>query len=542
MKKILLLLFFISAHAASTAQTRQDTVALIEKIFELYKPANPGCQLAVSRNGQVIFSRAWGTADLEHQVPLTTKSVIEAGSVSKQFTAAAILLLEQSGILSLHDDVRKYVPELPDYGTPITLQQLMQHTSGLKDWGSIMALSDWPRSTKTYSNRDVLYILSHQPSLNHRPGDEYLYSNSNYVLLAIITERVSGKSLAEFTRSAIFEPAGMTHTQWRSDLKKVVLNRAVAYGKNEDGYFTDMPNENVYGNGGLLTTAEDLLRWNRYYVTGKLGNPSLLARQLSVKPLNGGQANTYAAGLRVDSLRGWLSITHDGATAGYRSILEYYPELDLSIAWLANTAEFDGMHDGTAELRNLLIEDKSVKRVYQNPEPITLAAEKLKRYTGWYRDILTGNGLLLTVKDNQLTANKGGILTPIAEDEFMQGQARLEVLGGPRKRLRLSGGSRTIVYEAVAPAMENPQVLKEYTGEYYSDQTDARLTVGLSEGRLIIHRYSGADYGLIPTYKDGFAIQNSSVIVHFERNKSGAITMLNFTTARVRNIGFKKIR
>jgi CubicO group peptidase (beta-lactamase class C family) len=197
MKKISFLLAVLSVCIISSAQSWQDTISLIEKAFERYKPGNPGGQLAIARNGQIIFSRSWGMADMEHGAVLTNESVIEAGSVSKQFTAAAILLLEQQGKLSLNDDVRKYVPELPVYESPIILRQMMQHTSGLKDWGSIADISGWSRSTKTYSNDDALYIITRQKTLNYKPGDEYLYSNSNYNLFAIIVERVSGISLAE---------------------------------------------------------------------------------------------------------------------------------------------------------------------------------------------------------------------------------------------------------------------------------------------------------------------------------------------------------
>jgi CubicO group peptidase (beta-lactamase class C family) len=235
MKKIILLLvLFIPM--LTFAQTWDDTVRSIEKILERYKPSNPGAQLAISRNGKVIFSKAWGMADMEHGVALTTTSPTEAGSVSKQFTAAAILLLEQQGKLSLNDDVRKYAPELKDYGTPITLRQMMQHTSGLKDWGAIAAIAGWPRSTKTYDNNDALYIISLQGTLNHKPGAEFLYSNSNYNLFAVIVERVSGMSLADFTKKFIFEPAGMTHTEWRNDFRKIVPNRAIAYSKGPGGY------------------------------------------------------------------------------------------------------------------------------------------------------------------------------------------------------------------------------------------------------------------------------------------------------------------
>ena len=170
MKKQFLLLLFCSVCIAATAQSWQDTISKIEKIFSRYKPDKPGTELAISRNGKIIFSKAWGMADLEHNVPLTTESITEAGSVSKQFTAAAILLLEQQGKLSLDDDVRKYVPELKDYGTTITLRHMMQHKSGLKDWGAIAGIAGWPRSTKTYNNNDALYIISNQKNAKSQTG------------------------------------------------------------------------------------------------------------------------------------------------------------------------------------------------------------------------------------------------------------------------------------------------------------------------------------------------------------------------------------
>lgn len=165
---------------------------------------------------------------MEHNVPLTKQSKIEAGSVSKQFTAAATLLFEQQGKLSLNDDIRKYLPEVPDYGNTITIRHLLNHTSGLKDWGSIAELAGWPRGTKAYINDDALQIISQQKKLNNKPGDEFIYSNSNYNLQAIIVQRVSGMSLADFTKKYIFEPAGMKNTEWRDNYSKVVPNRAIA--------------------------------------------------------------------------------------------------------------------------------------------------------------------------------------------------------------------------------------------------------------------------------------------------------------------------
>lgn len=541
MKKTLLLLLFLSVYVISNAQTWQDTVAMIEKIFERYKSANPGCQVAISRNGQVIFSRAWGMADMEHNVPLTTESIIEAGSVSKQFTAAAILLLEQRAKLSLNDDVRKYIPELPDYGMPITLRQMMQHTSGLKDWGSVMALAGWPRSTKTYNNDDALYVISRQHTLNHKPGDEYLYSNSNYNLFAIIVERVSGKTLDEYTRANIFQPAGMKHTEWRNNFKKIVPNRAIAYGKNFGTYYTEMPNEYVYGNGGLLTTAEDLLLWNNYYLSGKLGDPSLLPKQLSITPLNSGRMNYYGAGLRLDSIRGWQVIIHDGATAGYRATLEQYPALGLSVAWLANTSEFDGMPNGTAELRNLLIKNTAPERPYKKLDTVTVAADKLATYVSWYKDIRTGSGLLVFLKEGKLNLNRGGALIPVSSNEFVIGPSKLEFQTGKTKRLLYKTPSDTIVYEAAGDAIVNQQAFQDYIGEYYSDEAEAKLTVSLKEGRLVFHRDPKTDLLVTPTYKDAFDVVNSSVTLFFERDKRNRVTYLKLTTARARNVAFKKL-
>lgn len=364
MKKLFLIAFVLTS-ISSFAQSWADTVQKIEKLFEQYKDV-PGAQLAISRNGQLIFSKAWGLADLEHDTPLTTRSLTEAGSISKQFTAACILLLEQQGKLSLEDDVRKYIPELPDYGTPIRLRHMMQHTSGLRDWGAVVSLTGWPRSSKAYSNEDALHVISRQKALNNVPGAEYIYSNSNYNLFAIIIQRVSGLSLADFSRKYIFDPAGMKQSQWRDDYRRVVKNRAIAYSPSKNGYYTAMPNENVYGNGGLLTTAEELLQWNQYYLTGRLGSPSLLQKQLHSDLLNSGRKNNYGAGLVLENTNGWTDITHNGATAGYRADLHHFPELGLSIAWLSNNSRSMAVVD---EVINLFVPQKTGTETKATPPP-----------------------------------------------------------------------------------------------------------------------------------------------------------------------------
>jgi CubicO group peptidase (beta-lactamase class C family) len=538
MKKFTLSSVFFAIYLLAAAQRWQDTVLQIEKIFARYKPNNPGTQLAISRNGSVIFSKAWGMADLEHNVPLTTESINEAGSVSKQFTAAAILLLEQQGKLSLDDDVRKYIPELPDYGYKITLWQMMQHKSGLKDWGAVMAIAGWPRSTKTYNNDDALYVISNQKTLNYKPGDEYLYSNSNYNLFAIIVQRISGMSLADFTRKNIFEPAGMKHTQWRDNFKRIVPNRAMAYSKSGQGYQTNMPNENVYGNGGLLTTAEDLLIWCNYYLSGKLGSPSLLERQLTTNPLNSGIMHPYAAGLFIGTFRGWKSIAHDGATASYRANLEAYPELGLSVAWLSNTSEFDNDTNNVAELvADLFIPGKEPENKKETASPFMISKEKLNSYTGWYRNNRSGGGAKLYIQNDKLYGTQVGQLTPVADNVFTTGNNRIEL--NSKGFLFINGAKDSIYFTAVDSAKLDEKAMNEYAGEYYSDAAEAKFYLQIKNGKLVMLQKPKTEFQLTPTYKDGF--ESPAGIVYFEREKNKIIN-LKISVGRARNVEFKKIK
>ncbi|NII24465.1 beta-lactamase family protein [Pseudoflavitalea sp. X16] len=536
MKKLPLLLLMIGNCFVAAAQSWPDTVAAIEKLFSRYTNTTPGAELAISRNGQVIFSKAWGMADLEHNVPLTTTSPTEAGSVSKQFTAAAILLLEQQGKLSLNDDVRKYVPELPDYGKVITLRHAMQHTSGLKDWGSVMDIAGWPRGTRNYTNEYALYVMTLQPTLNNAPGDEYIYSNSNYNLQAIIVQRVSGLSLAAFTQRYIFEPAGMKHTEWRSNYRKVLPNRAIAYSKNGQQYITNMPNESAYGNGGLLTTAEDLLAWNHFYLGGMFGNPSLLPAQTATRPLNNGRPNSYAAGLETDSINRWQAISHTGATAGYRAYLEYFPEAGLSIAWLSNTSAFDSDTLNLSNaVRKLFLRDRST--VVRRHIAVPVAAEKLTAYVGWYRNPRTGAGLKLYVKEGKLsslypTAN----LTAISDKVFMLGNNRLELNNA--SKLLVTAGLDSLYYDQVDSAVINDKVLKSYVGEYYSSEAEATYQIELNAGKLLLKQKPTTVFILNPTYKDGF--DSPFGPLYFIRDPKRDVVEFKISVSRARNVSFKK--
>src|SRR5262245_53640572 len=260
--------------------------ARVDAIFARWTSATPGCAVGVAVNGRPVIGKAYGMADLEHDVRNVPETIFEAGSVSKQFTAAAVLLLARDGKLSLDDAAHKYVPELPDYGAPLTIRHMLTHTSGLRDWGNVAQIAGWPRGTRVHTHDHVLDIVSRQRALNFTPGTRWSYSNTGYNLAAIIVSRVSGMSFADFCRTRIFEPLGMTHTSWRDDYTRVVKNRAIAYARRQDEYYQDMPFENIHGNGGLLTTVGDLLRWNENFTNPKVGDAAFVRQQQEVGRLN----------------------------------------------------------------------------------------------------------------------------------------------------------------------------------------------------------------------------------------------------------------
>ncbi|MBY8825125.1 serine hydrolase domain-containing protein [Sphingomonas colocasiae] len=249
--------------AIAPAQTAPERIARLDAVFARWSgAASPGCAVSVMQDGETRAERVYGAADLDLGVEARIDSIYEAGSASKQFTAAAILLLARDGKLRLDDDVRAYLPELPDYGARITIRHMLHHVSGLRDWGGVSVIGGWPRNSRASTNADVLDILARQTAPNFAPGSHYLYSNSNYNLLAIVVERASGETLAAFAKARIFAPLGMDDTRWRDDHATVVPRRAHAYNREGKAYVVAQTIEDAYGNAGLLTTVRDLQRWN----------------------------------------------------------------------------------------------------------------------------------------------------------------------------------------------------------------------------------------------------------------------------------------
>jgi CubicO group peptidase (beta-lactamase class C family) len=299
------------------------------------KPDSPGCAVGVVRDGGLVLARGYGQADLEHGVPNGPGSVFDIGSMSKQLTAAVIVLLARDGKLSLDDDVRRFVPELPPYESPITIRHLLHHTSGLRDYTDLMALAGWQTDDWT-TEEQALDMLSRQTELNFPPGSRYLYSNSGYFLLSIVAARAGGKPFPELARERIFAPLGMTSTHVHADHRQIVKDRALGYSKQDGRWTIAMSGWEQTGDGSVLTTVEDLARWVRNFDDPTVGGSALVAELLRRGKLASGEEIPYAAGLRHGTYRGLATVGHNGSWAGYRSSLLRFPSENTAVIVLCN--------------------------------------------------------------------------------------------------------------------------------------------------------------------------------------------------------------
>ncbi|HWF63883.1 MAG TPA: serine hydrolase domain-containing protein, partial [Rhizomicrobium sp.] len=455
------------AFAATQAQAADS----LDSLFARFGKTTPGCAVGIDRAGQSEIQRAYGMSDLEHNVPNASGTIFEAGSVSKQFTAAAILTLIHDGKIALSDNIRKYLPEMPDYGTPITVDELLSHTSGLRDWGDEEDIVGWPRTERVYDLSSVLADASRQRALNYTPGAHWSYTNTGFNLLAIIVQRVSGKSLAAFTKERLFEPLGMTHTSWRDDFRRVVPGRAIAYQREGQSYEQMMPFENAYGNGGLLTTVGDLLIWNRALSSGKLGG-FVAAKLQEPAKLADGRKLDYARGLFLQDHHGLREVSHSGSTAGYRAWLGRFPDNGLSMAILCN---------GSDALPTSLVYD--VADLYLPKHGADAPPSKLPALGEWYADERDGAPIhMVKSAGGSLTAN-GRPVTGTADGvRIAQTAMKLSSDG------RLEGSSEGDSYAFVPRKAWTPgaKELAAVAGRYANAEAHAMLIVSAKDGALEI--------------------------------------------------------
>ena len=429
------------AGSGGVAKAQEKMAKAADEVFaDLSKPGSPGCALAAARDGKIIYEKGYGLANIEEGVSITPQTVFDIGSTSKQFTAASILLLEKQGKLSVHDDIRKYLPEIPDYGHTITILHLLNHTSGLRDYLTLFELAGINIDGVT-GDDEALAVIARQKALNFEPGSEWLYSNSGFFLLSVIVKRVSGKTLREFAAENIFDPLEMKQTVFRNQHTQLVGNRAMAYDPNEagTGYALNVSYFEQTGDGAVHTSVEDLLKWDENFYSGKVGGQPFLAEMQEPGKLNSGKTLDYAKGLFVGTYRGLRFVDHGGSWGGYRAQLLRFPDEHFSVACLCNVA------NASPDKRSHQIADVFLASEMKEPKPaaekdrrsrekketFAIAADQLKAYAGEFRSdellatytIASENGNLL------LTGIRGGdgfvhsaehkILHCVAQDAFV---------------------------------------------------------------------------------------------------------------------------
>jgi CubicO group peptidase (beta-lactamase class C family) len=484
----------------------------IAKIFAAYQhPDTPGCAVGLEAPERDAWAAAYGMADLEHAVANTPATVFEVGSVSKQFTAAAVLLLVERGQVSLDDNIRKYFPEILETLGPITVRQLLNHTSGLRDWGELADIEGWPRTTREHTHAHVLEILSRQQSLNYAPGDAWSYTNSGFNLAAMLVERVTGTTLQAFCRREFFEPLGMASTQWRDDFRRIVPNRAIAYARRASEWRQDMPFEDVYGNGGLLSTVGDLLKWNRNLRIGTL-HPALFASMQKPGALNDGRTIGYGFGFFLEDFQELAEVSHSGATAGYRAWLGRIPSKNLSIAVICNAASANPT-DYAHQIARLYLH-------LPNPPPPVFPNDFKP---GLYRRVRDHSTITVGETNGALTVD-----------------------GKPFDRDVRFDGSRMIVSNPTYGEeiwdwvkLSTPSNLGALEGFYFSFEAQSTLRVAVEGGKLMIHRRPDDTFVLTPAGADAFdsALGN----VQFERDGSGNGIAIVLSRSRVWNLRFERM-
>lgn len=538
-----MLLAAVALRAQGVARPPAESVsasqlAIVDSLFAEWRvPGSPGCSVGASRNGVQTLARAYGYANLEYDVPMSGNSIFQVASISKQFTATSVLLLAQQGKLALGDDIRKYVPELPDYGHVITLDHLLRHTSGLRDYDMGMQIAGWPSNSRVLSNADILDFAFRQRGVNRAPGQSFEYSNVGYTLLALTVERVSGMSLPEFARRNIFVPMGMTNTVWREDFRAIVKGRALGYRKFPSGYVTWMDMSNAYGAGGLLSTVSDLLRWNAALDAGRMG--LYVTAELQREGVTGdGRPLGYARGLWINRYRGQREISHGGFFAGYQSTLLRYPDVGLSVVVLCN-AYHANTPDLAKRVADLLLppEPAGAQRADALPE-VALPPDVAGRYVGAYQRIESGLIAQITLTANALAFN-GLPLRPLDTDRF-----RLlddTVVFRSADSMEIRGGGTVAPYRRANGALPNAGELEALQGRYTSAEGGTTVDA-CSDGTTLLLRtedFVGTVWKLTPVGPDLFRLSNNAV--QFHRDSRGAVTGYSWAASGVRELRYQRI-
>jgi CubicO group peptidase (beta-lactamase class C family) len=531
------------------AATREGRV---DQLFAAWdRPGGPGASIGIMQDGEIVHANGYGEAQLEYHVPITPETVFHVASVSKQFTAFAVMLLADRGLVSLDDDIRQYLPELHDFGPTITIRHLIHHVSGLRDQWDLLALAGW-RLDDVITRDQILRLLERQRELNFAPGDMYLYCNTGYTLLAEIVSRVTGTRFPEFMREEVFEPLGMAHTHFHDDHEMLVPNRAYSYAAAPTGgYRKQVLSYATVGATSLFTTVGDVLRWTRNLDEGVVGGPRVLELMHRRGVLNSGDTLAYAAGLTIGRHRGLVLIGHAGGDAGFRTYVGRFPEQGLAVAVFSNAASFNAsqmaLRAADVYLEEHIREIAEVPAA-ESPEPARADVDPaiFDEYEGSYA---FPSGLLVEVRregDRLLglvTGQPPAELIPRSQTEFVVPAASATITfereRGAVSALVLVQGDAVQTGRRAPPFDPTSVVLEDYAGRYYSAELETSYRIVVHEGHLqVVHvRHDPIDLPE-PVGPDRFEGEFGQV--RFERDGAGVVTRMLVSSGRVRNLRFER--
>lgn len=550
MKKYFLLLFLIPFTVYSFGQIKESQA--IDNIFtEWNKTAVPGCALGIIKEGKLIYTKGYGMANMEYDIPNAANSVFRIGSTSKQFTAACIVLLAEKDKLSLDDNVKSLFPNFPDYAEKITIRHLLNHTSGIRDYLQISYLKGLG-DDDYYTDDNVMQWLINQSDLNFAPGEEYLYSNSGYWLLGQIVKKVAGMNMAEFAQKEIFEPLEMDNTHFHNDHTQIVKNRASGYiPDNNENYKISMTTLDMIGDGGIFTTINDIKKWDDAYYESSVLSSAFWSVMTQQGILNNGEVIDYASGLMISKYKGLKTVRHGGAFAGFRAEILRFPDQKLSIAIFANRGDANPsiMADQVADI---LLKDKFIEEVSKSNKKVKIDVPKvqfqLSQLIGDY-EIQPGLIVRLSIKNDSLNVlqiwNKSTYnIVKVSGNTFqISGNENLSfsfsnLKDGFTQTLKVLQGDD----ETIAPRKKELDTsgikLNDYVGSYYSKELDVRYHFEIEHENLVVS-IENTPSSFVCTISDVDQFSMELGLVRFQR-KDGQISGFELDSGRVKNLNFKK--
>jgi len=553
---VFLTLLLVLAAASPALLAADETTAKVDKLFASWdKTTSPGAALAVVKDGKIVYERGYGMAKLEDGIVNTPDKVFDIGSVSKQFTAACVAMLVRDGKVRVEDDIRKYLPEIPAYGKPVTVSHLLHHTSGIRDYNALLSLAGFRPESDSPTVEEAVEIIRRQKKLNYTPGEEYSYTNSGFFLLSQIVERVSGKSLNAFAQERIFKPLGMTKTLFQDDHTQIIKDRATGYTQAEGGggFKINLSNWDETGDGNVYTTVRDLYLWDQAFYTGTLGK-DLTDMLQTTGVLNSGKAIDYAWGLVMRDYKGLKLVEHGGAWVGFRAVIVRFPEQKLSVIILANLDSIDpsGLAFRVADIYLAGQLKEPAKDEAKKVEPIAVAKAELEALVGNWEDDRFGQWLSLSMKDDKLTAALGGrnfVFSPVGPGKFVvSGRADIAIEfaaaekgKAPRAQMTV-GKSQEFRFSKAAPlkAMGAAE-LAGYAGTYVSEELlDAKYIISVDKDALVLKTRDVPRAELKAMAPDKFMVPGYGLNIEFVRGQGGKVTGFTVSVGRAAGIVFAK--